>query len=240
MAITKDVRTAAAAPRATDKYEAHEWQAGEVLSASTLNATEQALAKTNAGVRALEQPSITVNTLEAGEPASASYAGGTFTFNIPKGDTGATGAQGPQGVQGPKGDTGATGPKGDKGDKGDKGEQGETGATGPQGPKGDQGDAGPQGEKGDKGDAGAAGAQGERGEQGPAGAAGKNGTCFRISATAVTASSQNPLANLTPAKDVIAVAQGDIVLDATTSAMYCISAVDETNYTVGAAVATLV
>lgn len=222
MAITKDVRTATAAPRATDKYEAHEWQAGEVLSASTLNATEQALAKTNAGVRALEQPSITVNTLEAGEPASASYAGGTFTFNIPKGDTGATGAQGPQGVQGPKGDTGATGPKGDKGDKGD---QGETGATGPQGPKGDQGDAGPQG---------------ERGEQGPAGAAGKNGTCFRISATAVTASSQNPLTNLTPADDVIAVAQGDIVLDATTSALYCISAVDEDNYTVGAAVATLV
>lgn len=237
MAITKDVRTATAAPRATDKYEAHEWQAGEILSASTLNATEQALAKTNAGVRALEQPSITVNTLEAGEPASASYAGGTFTFNIPKGDTGATGAQGPQGVQGPKGDTGATGPKGDKGD------QGETGATGPQGPKGDTGDTGPQGEKGekgDKGDAGAAGAQGETGPQGPAGAAGKNGTCFRISATAVTASSQNPLTNLTPADDVIAVAQGDIVLDATTSALYCISAVDETNYTVGAAVATLV
>ena len=222
MAITKDVRTATAAPRATDKYEAHEWQAGEVLSASTLNATEQALAKTNAGVRALEQPSITVNTLEAGEPASASYAGGTFTFNIPKGDTGATGAQGPQGVQGPKGDTGATGPKGDKGDQGDAGPQGE------------------KGEKGEKGDAGAAGAQGETGPQGPAGAAGKNGTCFRISATAVTASSQNPLTNLTPADDVIAVAQGDIVLDATTSALYCISAVDETNYTVGAAVATLV
>lgn len=234
MAIVKDARVASVTPRATEAYEAHEYTTGEVLSASVLNTTETGLAKTNAAVRALEQPTIKVNTLEAGEPASATYANGEFTFNVPKGDTGAQGEQGPKGekgdtgAQGPKGDTGATGPQGPKGDKGDKGE---TGAQGEPGPKGDTGAAGAKGEKGDKGDAGAKGAAGE---------AGKNGASVRVSATAVTASSQNPLTGLTPSNDVLPVAQGDLVLDLTTSAIYSITAVDGTNYTVGAAVGNLV
>lgn len=234
MAIVKDARVASVTPRATEAYEAHEYTTGEVLSASVLNTTETGLAKTNAAVRALEQPTIKVNTLEAGEPASATYANGEFTFNVPKGDTGAQGEQGPKGekgdtgAQGPKGDTGATGPQGPKGDKGDKGE---TGAQGEPGPKGDTGAAGAKGEKGDKGDAGAEGA---------AGAAGKNGASVRVSATAVTASSQNPLTGLTPSNDVLPVAKGDLVLDLTTSAIYSITAVDDTTYTVGAAVGTLV
>ena len=234
MAIVKDARVASVTPRVTEAYEAHEYTPGEVLSASVLNTTETGLAKTNAAVRALEQPTIKVNTLEAGEPASATYANGEFTFNVPKGDTGAQGEQGPKGEKGDKGDTGAQGPKGD------------TGATGPQGPKGDKGETGAQGEPGPKGDAGAAGAKGEKGDKGETGAkgatgaAGKNGASVRVSATAVTASSQNPLTGLTPSNDVLPVAQGDLVLDLTTSAIYSITAVDDTNYTVGAAVGNLV
>lgn len=234
MAIVKDARVASVTPRVTEAYEAHEFTTGEVLSASVLNTTEIGLAKTNAAVRALEQPTIKVNTLEAGEPASATYANGEFTFNVPKGDTGAQGEQGPKGEKGDKGDTGAQGPKGD------------TGATGPQGPKGDKGETGAQGEPGPKGDAGAAGAKGEKGDKGETGAkgatgaAGKNGASVRVSATAVTASSQNPLTGLTPSNDVLPVAQGDLVLDLTTSAIYSITAVDDTNYTVGAAVGNLV
>lgn len=191
MAIVKDARVASVTPRATEAYEAHEYTTGEVLSASVLNTTETGLAKTNAAVRALEQPTIKVNTLEAGEPASATYANGEFTFNVPKGDTGAQGEQGP---------------------KGDKGDKGETGAQGEPGPKGDTG---------------------------AAGAAGKNGVSVRASATAVTASSQNPLTGLQPSNSVIPVAIGDLVLDMTTSQMYVITAVDGTNYTVGAAVGNL-
>lgn len=228
MAISRNVRTAPATPRTTDAYEAHEYTTGEVLSASLLNTTETGLAKTNAAVRALEQPTIQVNTLEAGEPASATYANGMFTFNVPKGDTGAQGEQGPKGD---KGDTGAQGPKGDTGDVGPQGPQGAKGETGEQGPKGDKGDTGAQGPKGDKG---------ETGEQGATGAAGKNGASIRVSATAVTASSQNALTGLTPANDVLPVAIGDLVLDLTTSSIYSITAVDDTNYTVGAAVGNLV
>lgn len=230
MAIVKDARVASVTPRATEAYEAHEYTTGEVLSASVLNTTETGLAKTNAAVRALEQPTIKVNTLEAGELASASYANGEFTFNVPKGDTGAQGEQGPKGekgdtgAQGPKGDTGATGPQGPKGDKGDKGE------TGAQGPKGDTGDAGPQGEKGEQGDPGA---------QGPAGATGARGPGWFSSPTAVTASSQNALTGLRPSNDVIPAAIGDQVVDLTTSQVFVITAVDGTNYTVGAAVGTL-
>lgn len=237
MAIVKDARVASVTPRVTEAYEAHEFTTGEVLSASVLNTTEIGLAKTNAAVRALEQPTIKVNTLEAGELASASYANGEFTFNVPKGDTGAQGEQGPKGE---KGDTGAQGPKGDKGDTGDvgpqgpQGPQGATGETGPQGPKGDTGDAGSQGEKGEQGDPGA------QGEQGPAGATGARGPGWFSSPTAVTASSQNALTGLRPSNDVIPAAIGDQVVDLTTSQVFVITAVDGTNYTVGAAVGTLV
>ena len=104
------------------------------------------------------------------------------------------------------------------------------GDTGSQGPKGATGERGLQGPKGDKGDTG---------EQGPTGAAGKNGASIRVSATAVTASSANALTGLTPSNDVLPVAVGDIVLDATNKALYAITQVDGANYTVGAALATL-
>ena len=168
-----------------------------------------------AGVREdIDAASITVGsveTLQPGEQASASFSGTGLNLELnlsiptgPKGDTGATGATGPTGPEGPqghqgerglKGDTGPQGPKGDTGEtgpQGPKGDTGDTGAVGPQGPKGDtgpQGETGPQGPKGDKGDKGDTGAQGpigpqgEAGEQGPAGPTGPKGDAGEPGAT---------------------------------------------------------
>lgn len=133
--------------------------------------------------------SVTVTTLPAGSPATASYnkATGVLALGIPKGDTGATGA------------TGATGDTGPQGKQGEQGETGATGATGPQGPAGPAntlsigsvtsgkvasatitGEApnqvlnfvlekGDKGETGSQGEQGAQGPQGEQGETGPQG-----------------------------------------------------------------------
>ena len=85
---------------------------------------------------------VEVETLEAGQDATASLEGSTLKLGIPRGEKGETGAQGPKGdagaagaagatgAQGPKGDPGATGPKGDKGDPGATGAQGPAGAAG--------------------------------------------------------------------------------------------------------------
>lgn len=133
--------------------------------------------------------SVTVTTLPAGSPATASYnkATGVLALGIPKGDTGATGP------------TGATGDTGPQGKQGEQGETGATGATGPQGPAGPAnalsigsvtsgkvasatitGEApnqvlnlvlekGDKGETGSQGEQGAQGPQGEQGETGPQG-----------------------------------------------------------------------
>lgn len=113
---------------------------------------------------------VEVETLDAGEEATASIDGTTLKLGIPKGDKGDTGATGATGAQGPQGE------KGEKGDKGDQGEKGDTGETGPQGPAGEQGpqgETGPEGPQGEKGDTGATGAQGPAGADG---ADGKDGT----------------------------------------------------------------
>lgn len=123
----------------------------------------------------------------------------------------------------PTGPAGAQGPQGEKGEKGDTGEQGPAGADGAAGAKGDPGEQGP------------AGAQGPAGPAGPAGA---KGVGLYVSPTAVTASAANALTGL-PQNAVQAIAVGDCVLDATTKAIYQVTDVDETNYTVGAAIATL-
>ena len=91
---------------------------------------------------------VTVDTLPAGEDATASYSDGVLRFGIPRGDAG------------------------EKGDKGERGERGETGAQGPVGPTGPQGERGPQGEKGDTGDTGETGPQGPKGDTGETGAVG--------------------------------------------------------------------
>lgn len=79
----------------------------------------------------LANASATVETLEAGSPATVSLNDGVFHFGLPKGDQGIQGEKGDTGSKGDKGDPGYTpikgvdyfdGEKGDKGDKGDPGD----------------------------------------------------------------------------------------------------------------------
>lgn len=107
-------------------YEGHDWQNDEVITANLLNAMEDGIEKGNSdGIT-----SVTVNTLNAGESATASVSGGVLTLGIPKGDKGDTGAAGPQGPAGPKGATGEQGPQGLTGPKGEKGDPGAQGPAG--------------------------------------------------------------------------------------------------------------
>ena len=105
-----------------------------------------------------------VETLEPGQPATASVTGEgpayQINLGIPRGQTGAQGAPGQTGNPGPQGEPGPTGPPGPQGEKG------ETGATGPQGPQGIQGPIGPQGEQGPQGKPGPEGPQGPPGQDG--------------------------------------------------------------------------
>lgn len=119
-------------------YEGHDWQNDEVITADLLNAMEVGIEKGNSdGIT-----SVTVNTLDAGESATASVSGGVLTLGIPKGDKGDTGATG---AQGPKGGTGAAGAQGPAGPAGPKGEKGDTGLQGPAGAPGAAGAAGAAG-----------------------------------------------------------------------------------------------
>ena len=128
---------------------------------------EESIAQALEFCAAVEQVSVTAQTLEAGAPATASGSvsaqeGLRLTLGLP------TGAAGPKGDAGAKGEPGAVytpsvsgegvlswsnngglsnpesvsirGPRGDKGDPGAQGE------TGPQGPRGETGAAGPQGQ----------------------------------------------------------------------------------------------
>lgn len=122
-------------------YEGHDWQNDEVITANLLNAMEVGIEEGNSdGIT-----SVTVNTLNAGESATASVSGGVLTLGIPKGDKGDTGAVGPQGPAGPKGATGEQGPQGLTGPKGDEGDPGAAGAPGAKGENGDPGAQGPAG-----------------------------------------------------------------------------------------------
>ena len=135
MAVSKFTRQVKAAATLPD-YERTEWADGTRLAEAPLNNIENGLSNATRAIQGLQQPSIEVNTIEAGEQATATYENGVFTFNVPKGDKG---LQGPQGAQGAAGRDGAQGP---------------AGATGP---------AGPAGAKGEKGETGAAGAAGKNG-----------------------------------------------------------------------------
>lgn len=92
--------------------------------------------------------------------------------------------------------------------------------------------------KGDTGATGEKGADGAKGDKGDAGAQGAKGVGLYVSTVAVTASTTNALTGL-PQNTVQAIAVGDCVLDATTKKIYQVTDVDETNYTVGAEIATL-
>lgn len=86
-------------------YEGHNWQDDEVITADLLNAMEGGIEKGNSDGIA----SVTVNTLDAGESATASVSGGVLTLGIPKGEKGDTGSQGPAGATGAAGAAGAAG-----------------------------------------------------------------------------------------------------------------------------------
>lgn len=86
-------------------YEGHNWQNDEVITADLLNAMEDGIEKGNSdGIT-----SVTVNTLDAGESATASVSGGVLALGIPKGEKGDTGSQGPAGSTGAAGAAGAAG-----------------------------------------------------------------------------------------------------------------------------------
>ena len=219
----------------TEEYLVHKWTKGEVINEANLNNIEQGLKKSTDAIRSLETAAVEVETLEAGEQATAQYdaASNTWYFAVPKGDQGKQGLQGAQGEQGAKGDTGerglqgVQGPAGVAGPKGDKGDKGDAGATGA---------AGPAGARGEQGPAGARGEQGQKGEKGDTGA---RGNCFRVANAAVTASAAtNPIANLTPSNSDIPVAVNDLVID-NAKKIYKITAVSGSNFTASALIATL-
>ena len=129
MAVSKFTRQAQASTTLPD-YERTEWADGTRLAEAPLNNIETGLSNATRAIQGLQQPSIEVNTIEAGEQATATYENGVFTFNVPKGDKG---LQGPQGAPGEPGRDGAQGPAGPAGAKGEKGEAGAAGAAGKNG-----------------------------------------------------------------------------------------------------------
>jgi hypothetical protein len=146
-------------------YEGHDWQNDEVITANLLNAMEDAIEKGNSdGIT-----SVTVNTLNAGESATASVSGGVLTLGIPKGDPG---AQGPKGADGKTPTIGTNGNWFIGSEDTGKPSRGATGATGAPGAAGPAGPAGPKGETGLQGQQGLTGPAGPKGDTGAAGAAG--------------------------------------------------------------------
>ena len=127
----------------------------------TISALNDAVADAQEAQEAIENMSVSAQTLAEGESATVTKSEQEgvvhLEFGIPKG---ATGAQGERGEKGDKGDTGA---------QGIQGIQGERGLQGAKGDKGDKGDTGATGAKGEQGERGPQGIQGERGPQGPQG-----------------------------------------------------------------------
>ena len=105
----------------TEEYLVHKWTKGEVINEANLNNIEQGLKKSTDAIRSLETAAVEVETLEAGEQATAQYdaASNTWYFAVPKGDQGKQGLQGAQGEQGAKGDTGERGLQGAQGPAGE-------------------------------------------------------------------------------------------------------------------------
>lgn len=129
MAVSKFTRQVKAAATLPD-YERTEWADGSRLAEAPLNNIENGLSNATRAIQGLQQPSIEVNTIEAGEQATATYENGVFTFNVPKGDKG---LQGPQGAPGEPGRDGAPGTPGATGAPGKNGTNGTNGTNGKNG-----------------------------------------------------------------------------------------------------------
>lgn len=223
-------------------YSPTSWKRGDIITAEKLNKVETGLQ----AVASVDIQSAQATTLAAGAPATAVIEGGVLKLGIPRGQTG---AQGAAGAQGAKGDTGAQGAKGETGATPTITATATVDATVGT-PKVTVSKGGTTtaptftfaftGLKGATGAQGVAGATGAKGERGAAGAAGKNGSCFRVSATAL-ADSQTGIAAtaFTPTNAQLPYAVGDIVLDATTKKLYAITAASGGTCSIGTALATL-
>jgi hypothetical protein len=226
-------------------YSPTSWKRGDIITAEKLNKVETGLQ----AVASVDIQSAQATTLAAGAPATAVIEGGVLKLGIPRGQTGAQGAAGAQGAKGDKGDTGAQGAKGETGATPTITATATVDATVGT-PKVTVSKGGTTtaptftfaftGLKGATGAQGVAGATGAKGERGAAGAAGKNGSCFRVSATAL-ADSQTGIAAtaFTPTNAQLPYAVGDIVLDATTKKLYAITAASGGTCSIGTALATL-
>lgn len=129
MAVSKFTRQVKAAATLPD-YERTEWADGTRLAEAPLNNIENGLSNATRAIQGLQQPSIEVNTIEAGEQATATYENGVFTFNVPKGDRGLQGLQGAPGEPGRDGAPGAPGVAGAPGKNGTNGTNGTNGKNG--------------------------------------------------------------------------------------------------------------
>lgn len=226
-------------------YSPTSWKRGDIITAEKLNKVETGLQ----AVASVDIQSAQATTLAAGAPATAVIEGGVLKLGIPRGQTGAQGAAGAQGAKGDKGDTGAQGAKGETGATPTITATATVDATVGT-PKVTVSKGGTTtaptftfaftGLKGATGAQGVAGATGAKGERGAAGAAGKNGSCFRVSATAL-ADSQTGIAAtaFTPTNAQLPYAVGDIVLDATTKKLYAITAASGGTCSIGTALAML-